>query len=39
VPGTHVHQDLAAFADWLLRTERSVHGEAPAPDSVSAPLL
>lgn len=34
VPGTRVHADLAAFADWLIRHERAARGEAGAADSV-----
>lgn len=41
VPGARVHQDLAAFAEWLLQHERAlarVQGEQPAPDSIPLPL-
>ncbi len=33
VPGTGVHADLAAFAEWLLRRERGARGEAGVSDS------
>jgi D-glycero-D-manno-heptose 1,7-bisphosphate phosphatase len=34
VPGTIVHADLAAFADWLIRHEREARGQPPSADSV-----
>lgn len=33
VPGTSVHTDLGAFADWLIRQERSQRGETGESDS------
>lgn len=33
VPGTCVHTDLAAFADWLIRNERSERGDTGESDS------
>ncbi|MDL2338793.1 MAG: D-glycero-beta-D-manno-heptose 1,7-bisphosphate 7-phosphatase [Pseudomonadota bacterium] len=33
VPGTCVHIDLAAFADWLIRQERSARGDTGESDS------
>jgi D-glycero-D-manno-heptose 1,7-bisphosphate phosphatase len=33
VPGTRVHADLAAFADWLIRQERDARGEPRQSDS------
>ncbi len=41
VPGARVHEDLAAFADWLIETERrqrAGRGEAVEPDSRPLPL-
>ncbi|MFN4116719.1 MAG: D-glycero-beta-D-manno-heptose-1,7-bisphosphate 7-phosphatase, partial [Inhella sp.] len=40
-PGARVHEDLAAFADWLLdeeRRQRAQRGEPVDPDSRPAPL-
>lgn len=34
VPGTLVHQDLAAFADFILRRDRHARGKADTRDSV-----
>lgn len=40
-PGARVHEDLAAFVDWLLdeeRRSRAERGETPEPDSRPMPL-
>ncbi len=33
VPGTRAHSDLSAFADWLIRQERSLRGDTGESDS------
>jgi D-glycero-D-manno-heptose 1,7-bisphosphate phosphatase len=38
VPGTHVHQDLTAFADFLLRREREARGLSSQDDSMHGGL-
>jgi D-glycero-D-manno-heptose 1,7-bisphosphate phosphatase len=38
LPGTRVHADLAAFADFLLHRERVSRGDGDFADSVSGAL-